>query len=903
MTTKSETSLVGIQTTSDFAFNWATIKDRTKDSIISDLMQYTSRKYIENDMKIYDEEKLVPERVDLWMTEFMTFLKDSKSSTLFWKDQKISKAFPFSLDKWPLIAEMAEAAVEKDSGKGKKKLSKNEMNKKLQNEKIQKEREKIVIEHVRDIFLPSMTIGKDGFVQYKSDPFEFFLSVIYWACWLYPKNIFGMSKDIPFHVVISLQHAFKEFEPHIDAYFANAVKHLLKAIEEKIETSYENRGGCDKIYEHLFHHSDIFIDNYWLKNRFGKVRLYEEQDEVIQSIIQAMVLDTPLLLFYKVPPANGKTVLSAPIARVISHYNKSINREEYVPKTLLYICYGDVVRNEVARLCDSQNVDLHFWFANSVYESKNRSYKTLFNPFKKCYKNWDNLRNKAEREKFRAKREKEREIFECQDLRIQLDYYLKQTSKPLPEMIIADLESAYRILSELPSEHFIPFFDEAFAASTEEVVAKIMTVLPKISLLVSATLPQPEEVPGIVDNFRRRFPIEEGDEDQVKVIHSTKQHIGCTFIDDEGYIFLPHQYVKSLDDLKEYVSTLKQDPLMMRGYTPVSVLEMGNVFQKFLPEMTNMHFKVRFSYLGDINHGSIRKYALDILEKIVELERFDIFEAILNIRIQKMVHCDVKDMLTRNAYFYKDGNTLHVAKASGFDEHVQEITKELFECAPTNILDIVNSCSNNLKSIDEQREKLEENANKDKDNYDLDRQGIEANRLNIRIDFPMECVVNSYYHAKRFGNERNISYEECLKIPIQPSEIQDLYNRSNDDCIKYLLSGIVLYNPEKRKIKENDFFLMNKDVCPFLLSTPAIVYGANMNITYVDIDESYFEDSSKSTFYQLIGRAGRKGRSNSEAVAVFRSKELLLKAFSKDSANIEAINVQNNVQSILSTFC
>ena len=899
MTTKSETSLVGIQTTSDFAFNWSTIRDRTKDSVISDLMLYTNRKYIENDTKIYEEQKLVPERVDLWMIEFMGFLKDSKSSTIFWKDQKIHKAFPFSIDKYPLITERLEAAAEKDSGKKQKKQNKNEIAKKQQNEKIQKERERIVIDHVRDIFLKSLSIGKDGYVQYKNDAFEFFLSVIYWACWLYPKSIFGINKDIPFHVVISLQHALKEFESHIDAYFAECVRTLLKAIEEKIETSYATQGGPDKIYEHLFHHSDIFIDNYWLKHRIGQVRLYEEQEDVIQSIIQAIVLDSPLLLFYKVPPANGKTVLSAPIARVISHYNKANQRDGYVPKTLLYICYGDVVRNEVARLCDSQNVDLHFWFANSVYETKNKSYKTLFNPFKKCYKNWDNLRNKAERLKFQAKREKEREIFECQDLRIQLDYYLKQTSKPMPEMIIADLESAYRILSELPSEHFVPFFDEAFAASSEEVVAKIMTVLPKISLLVSATLPQPEEVPGIVNNFRNRFPVAEDDEDPVKVIHSTKQHIGCTFIDQEGYVFLPHQYVNSLGSLKEYVSDLKQDPLRMRGYTPVSVFEMGKVLQKFLPEMTDMHFKVRFSYLGHINHGSIRKYSLDILEKIIELERYDIFEEILKIRIKKMVYCDVKDMLTRNAYFYKDGNTLHVAKASGFEEHVHEITKELFECAPTDILEIVNACTTRLKSVDDQSKKLEENAKKDKDSYDLDRQGLESNKLNIRIDFPMECVVNSYYHAKRFGSERNIVFEECAKIPIQPSEILDLYNKSNDECIKYLLSGIVWYNPEKRKIKENDFFLINKDICPFLLSTPAIVYGANMNITYVDIDESYLEDSSKSTFYQLIGRAGRKGRSNSEAVAVFRSKELLLKAFSKDSVNIEAINVQNNVQKIL----
>ena len=90
-----------------------------------------------------------------------------------------------------------------------------------------------------------------------------------------------------------------------------------------------------------------------------------------------------------------------------------------------------------------------------------------------------------------------------------------------------------------------------------------------------------------------------------------------------------------------------------------------------------------------------------------------------------------------------------------------------------------------------------------------------------------------------------------------------------------------------------DFFLRKKDSFKFILSTPSIVYGTNINLSIIDIDTSFIVDSTKNTLYQLIGRAGRKGKSHS-ATIIFRNNDMLDMILENNNLNIEAEQIENN---------
>ena len=84
----------------------------------------------------------------------------------------------------------------------------------------------------------------------------------------------------------------------------------------------------------------------------------------------------------------------------------------------------------------------------------------------------------------------------------------------------------------------------------------------------------------------------------------------------------------------------------------------------------------------------------------------------------------------------------------------------------------------------------------------------------------------------------------------------------------------------------------------FIISTPSIIYGTNLSITIIDIDDSFIVDSSRTRLYQLIGRAGRKGRSNS-AVIIFRNMDILFMLLRNDNINIEARQIEEHYQRLL----
>ena len=258
-----------------------------------------------------------------------------------------------------------------------------------------------------DTFIKSLTI-KDNLPSLNSTNIESFLCIVNWAIYLLNKS--NIDTEIYFNCSISLYRS---------------LDHILGFIQKKIDENDENRSlyislketlaiqtnglinAIQSIFrekvgnnncDFLLKNSGYILDSFWDKVKPVKVSLYEEQKEILSLI--GSNLDKKKLIFFEMPPANGKTMLSAILAKLISVKNEEYLKKDpsYKKKVLLYICYNSIVRDEVARLCVTHNVDIKFWMANMRTDGEDGKLKTFLRPYQNCYKNWNqrHLRTKKE---------------------------------------------------------------------------------------------------------------------------------------------------------------------------------------------------------------------------------------------------------------------------------------------------------------------------------------------------------------------------------------------------------------------------------------------------------------------------------------------------------------------------
>jgi len=539
----------------------------------------------------------------------------------------------------------------------------------------------------------------------------------------------------------------------------------------------------------------------------------------------------------------------------------------------LYICYNSIVRNDVSSLCNSKNVDIPFWTATS--QIFNNKMDTLLRPFKNCFIDFKKSRkDKENRERYGSIEE-------------QWSYFTRHTDY-MPKMIISDLVSAYNLMNLYP-DRFIPYFDEAFAGADQDITIKILKILPKISILVSATLPELNEVPSFISHFTNRF-IDENYPDLFKVIDSNNQHISCTFIDPNGNVYLPH-YRTDLANLRDYIQIIRNDPIKIRAYSPEVVYSMVKSpgFEEFLPE--NLKFDTYFNDYGNIQHDRLRDYAIYILIHVEVTQNERLFNILTRNKKRKFFNIDISKIFTKNAPNYKDGMTLHVSVQTNFNNYCDSLLKPLFLGSSINMTKIIKSYEEMLVSKDKKIESLKKGISKEnKERVEYDIQELE--RLPVRVKWPKKFIPNTFEHSEIHGYEFDDNQSFGVNINIKR------FSDVDENFSKAFLSGIGIYNPDQMNGDEKSIFMEYKDNLNYILSTPSIIYGTNMNISIVDIGEEYSRIATRNSLFQLVGRAGRKGKKSNSAMVIFRTWDMLEKIMAPTYDNIEAQIIENEFHSI-----
>jgi hypothetical protein len=873
--------------------DWSFDKKRIDDPVITALMQESTNLFINNTINETSNRE-----DNLLLKNYVTTFHDVLSENSLLKGMKSKKKFLFSYT-LPTIDLLT------STGKGKiKKPTKAELI-------ISQNKEKKNLETMTK-FSKTLVINRHYPLENKNY-IESFFSIIYWAIYLLSNKKDEIPLDIFFDCAISLYRAIEDSRIFLTSEMINESYELLNTLEIIIRENPVSSG-----FSILLDNSGIILESHWDKIKPKSISLYDEQKDII-SLIQNN-LDKSMMVFYESPPANGKTLVSVIIAKVIAHQNK-VNiksNPKFKRKILLYICYNSIVRSEVGRWCVTHNVDVKNWIAITKADGKDDGkIKTLLRPHKSCYPDWNrkNARNSKEEAIF----QKAREDRFSDELINQMLFFLEETlsisrqrfgsylefkeesieirkkslddpSLNYPEMIISDLESAYQLLKEFP-DMFVTYFDEAFAAADLEITAKIFSVLNGPSILVSATLAKPEEIPNVIDHFRKNNNLE-GD-NFMHTIKSTIQNISCNFVDQNGYMLAPHQKLDNIRDLTNFLDVSFHEPLIKRSYSPDIVFNMSKLINSYLP--SDLKFERVFNYYGKLTHSSIRDYAYNILSFILSENKVELFDLLKSSNILIINDMNVNTLLTSSAVYYQTGKFLHVSTSENFDNHVEDIAREFLDKSP-RISDILNSYDNKIKAINKSLESIKKGEATDAKDIQYREHELNKNLDEIKLDWPSEFLMNSRDHAKKFGNSALLKHPNNITFANRSD-----FGILSDTEEKLLFSGIGIYNPQSFNKEMMDLFLTKKDHLKGILSTPSIVYGTNIpGLSKIDIDKSFVIDSTKNILYQLIGRAGRRGKSDS-AIVIFRDDEMLNIILNQNNINVEANKVRLNFDKLFST--
>jgi energy-coupling factor transporter ATP-binding protein EcfA2 len=387
----------------------------------------------------------------------------------------------------------------------------------------------------------------------------------------------------------------------------------------------------------------------------------------------------------------------------------------------------------------------------------------------------------------------------------------------------------------------------------------------------------------------------------VETITSTRIPINCVAIDENGFIVFPHQYVETNDDLLKIIDMIEENYFLKRFYTSHVMYDLidkinVNYSKKIKNEynddksINEYNFDNNFKTLSDINHTNIRTYCLKLLKCISEINDDELIVSLRNNTSKySEIGFDDNTCCTTTAHLNLGSNLvikkqpndfLNTVDKSGFLSDAPQL-KELFK---------------NYDKVKANYEKQCSNIKKDKE-----IQGDDNARSLSELNAPMmewddKHIINSTTHIKKYTNGYDFKNDiPMLKTPFISQINEEELKLLPDKYDQALMGGVSIYDPSISLLKSyndiyNDiaFSMADKSNLTYIVSNEAIIYGTNLPIEKVIVDDDM--KLTQNMIYQLIGRAGRLGKSKSACV-VFKGKEIMRLAFSFKERNVEAENI------------
>jgi hypothetical protein len=528
----------------------------------------------------------------------------------------------------------------------------------------------------------------------------------------------------------------------------------------------------------------------------------------------------------------------------------------YFPaKKLLYICYNTLVRLSVANACKLANMP--FWILSGGQDI-DIQYIGRINGKQTHMPKFDNsMVNKYK-------------------------HYLTCGSFHQPRIIIADITSARVLLEAFPME-FVVYLDEPTAgaengigASDDENTSRCENTIQKLNaeiihlskftqlVLLSSTLPLFNQLSELNNIFTNTY-----------YVKSNKIPVGCMAIHPDGYEILPHELILE-DGLGDNIITFRsilyeivnEDSKNIKYYTFDKVKQMtanieAAVINGNLPQQIPHHleFQVFFNDVSKLSNLLIQSYVTELFTFLLSLsdENLIQYRDIIN-TINVELSIKLNDII-------REGKCLSVSIRDKFISPDEKIGLS------KHIEDVFIECNINIPLLEPVLREFEIKKNK----YTKLLESSEKSSNCKREDMEEELEPVEFIWDYKVGNSCAVVTDKELKLlPYSSSAM--------------LLSGIGVYDPISNTELENSASMREatNGRLSILFATPDITYGTNMSLISIYIDKYYGNQATHNSLYQLIGRAGRVGKSY-KARVLFEDVAVMKKALLETDDNFEAM--------------
>jgi len=566
---------------------------------------------------------------------------------------------------------------------------------------------------------------------------------------------------------------------------------------------------------------------------YSKYDEYIPNNDVIPLDHQIKIMDIvrnhkTYLIAYNAMIGTGKTTFAAVS---LASYVKQIHKNSKLQ--LIICCNISSVRLQVSHLLYENNIPFGVGYKNDIGQIK------IVNSFM-------------------CKVESERVVIVC-------------GTDVAKELLILDDD---RIKAEKTDSNYILFLDEPnVGADTIESKSlhqnmDLFRYLPDKTILSSATLPVLSELNEFLEYHKKRWDVE------TFMVYSTETQINCMIKKYDGTIVLPHLGCKNIKELKERINIIKENPLFGRMYD----LNVVNSMCK------RMNIDINEIIVEETNATEIKNIGISLLEKIDNDEQI---KKICNTNI-KQIEIDISHLGTTEAHKFS-GMTLIA-------------TKNPIEFCKNAFGDLMKDILKKYKSLDRIIKKYQINVERNLENIDKiekliknkDEQGKKIMEYNedhkVNFDFSNEFQINTIKHFEKYHKNQEVDFEIRREFPIEIHPIMNIPKW----VMGLLFSGIGLYCPDLKLSNEYYKHILNlasSGQLMYIISDASICSGTNYPFTNVIIDKDFGKNHSIQMIYQLMGRAGRIGKSWNANIYI--DDEIVDRIMKYASGKIETIEIDN----------
>jgi hypothetical protein len=620
--------------------------------------------------------------------------------------------------------------------------------------------------------------------------------------------------------------------------------------------------------------------------------------------------------------------------------------KNYIPqgcqKILLYSCYNVQVRNMVSGLC--RDADVPFWVASSYLCEKSHVMKTTLRPYRTMYEDFkhylksrsDPMRQGSMDEQWifnleHTNRDPAIIIADPESCSVLLDAYPERFVGYFDEVTAGAEEGitsgfarhTCALLMKAPRQTILL---SATLQNMEQLEwcrkpfmeRHQMTLPPYADRVFTKTLPWSVSYAKTISKIRKMdftnffFTVQEPIFQEVK---SSRLLISCTaYAPRAGFntltVYMPHMHLKSIDELDAFLKKLKDDSALVRMYSPEAVYHMVDECCELIP--TQFQFDTYFKEYGMVKHESIRDYIYALFQNILDTQNVELFDAMRTYvkpllsekEIKHNITVSQEKILTYNAYMYDSGKVIQVSTSSRMPEYIQQISTELLEGSPS-VETLLANYREEERILEEKlaQVKMKEGGKRqtDGDKEDTRRMGsfkantkeLEERKMDIeekyapKLRYPRKYLVNSLAHYQRFVPEGvGAKIADSSNMMMSKDTLQKCVEREmNETLVKLFMGGVAIRDVARMNGFEKGLYERSTRMAKFFISDSSIVYGTNIkNVNCISVTSDYAASTSstRNSIYQLMGRAGRSGQSDSAKI-IFHSLEGVEKLFGDEN--------------------